>query len=1517
MSWTPVLTDAFDFSEPTDPVWTAVVTDDFTSSGGGVLDPTKWAVANVNGGSALVDTGALRLVVPSAPGPPNPQTTVVADVSVQDVRLDYDAVVSTTGVLFHNGAIRYDAGADNAYRVQISRNPAAGDLEGRLFRTVGGVNTQIGVTVLALGDVITRWRVRIQAIGDQIKVAVRDFSLGPIAEGSWDIEETDANITAAGACFVRLTGGNAAEAQQIDVDGVTISENQVGTPADWSAVVTDDFTGVDGADPNPANWAVVESGAATATIQTNALALTAGGSDTAGSSATINSTPGTGDLVDTRVELDVNIPTTGRFFSNVRLRVQNSGQDYYRLFIRRSPDLPGSLGAYISKTTAAGGNQDLTAELPLDDAVQHWNCRVQVMENGGNTELKMAIRPFSAGAIPEGTWDRQVTDSTSPIIGAGEVEIEALSAKTDASITLTLDNVVISDFVSGGGSAFVPIFTDSFDAGAGNEPDPNIWDVETVGTASAVLADSKLRMSGSGTADVKLDSAPGTGDLLDARLDFDVTIPPSGVFFHNGAVRVDEAANTYYRVGISRPATNGPITARLFKTINGVHTNLAGDLDLPAATGRWNVRIAVFGTQVKAAVRDFALGAIPEDAWDFEAVDSQIAAPGPVFLRLNTQAEAIVLDVDNVVISVLDTPVSNNWDPTKWDTYTQVTGNASASAELVDNQGRFTVSGGSDANNTSVMNAVAKLPGVTEPALRIDYEYEPPVTGPDGRFFATTAMRVVPHTVAQTPDYDAYRLFVRRTPNFDDAEAVIVKEVGGVLTELSPVLPMPNGVTRWSIRCEIIDEGGIPTIRAAVRDAALGSIPEGDWDLVVADTGPAPLTADGTIRFLLSRGTGTGSGTGTRFSVFDNVTISTFVNDDLPTAVIDLSPAQIDSIAATLIEPLTTLVFDVSPPQEDSVISITVAIRLRAIGRSLGRAILRVINPPTTEAQEPTPPAPPVQVPATVSITSLPATMTVGDQATVTFALLDEDNDTVTTVPSEWFVQATGGLVLESQSQLTATVRAANAAAGVVLVRHVPTGISAEVTTQVVAEEPEPAVPTSVTITPLPVSMLLDETASVTGSLRDQNGAEITTTGIDWQVQIQGGLVFSSFDPPLTNTVRAANVGSGSVRYTHVPSGLTAAVETLVKSEEQTPSVPIPQLVFQSTVIAGQAYDLRPRTIDSNTGLVIENYIAANWDITVVEGDATITGVDSDVLTVGTDLGDTIRISALYTADTLVPPAAEVTTTIVAPPSGSYPNNEPADFDPLVLVDGSTTTWPGFTNSGADWNDPSRISTVVDETSKYGFVTRKKFFVGDESGWHGFNAYNNPSRFDEVYTRLVFTLSDNWDYHSGGDKLYLHNTGAVGQDFYIRNGVFYTEFNIVGKPLVARQVRLIIPGSPPVTSVTGFGGGPFALATRGQEHTIEIIRRINSAIGVADGSARVWVDDIEYTRFSAHGGGPAWLDFEMIAVEWLTESGGPAGPSEGIRVRTEAPLFWGGQGDTKTVDDHINISELYISARNL
>lgn len=418
----------------------------------------------------------------------------------------------------------------------------------------------------------------------------------------------------------------------------------------------------------------------------------------------------------------------------------------------------------------------------------------------------------------------------------------------------------------------------------------------------------------------------------------------------------------------------------------------------------------------------------------------------------------------------------------------------------------------------------------------------------------------------------------------------------------------------------------------------------------------------------------------------------------------------------------------------------------------------------------------------------------------------------------------------------------------------------------------------------------------------------------DWTIDSGGGSFGGVNGDELTMPAAPATV---VIRATHLVEDVsaTASIESVavspVQRKLQIYNVP-------ANVVQGEQYTILAREIDSATGDTIEDP-ATGVTLAVTSGPGSISGGNTLNVNAGS-AGGVIQVSATkagINSDT-------ASFNVIAQPT--FPSNEPPGFTQLNLVDGSTTLWPGWTNQSPQWLNPDRVTTETDPASKYGQVTRKRFFIGEESGWHGLTVFPPATIFKEVYTRMVFRLSSNYDPHISGDKVFINrkNVGgdrAVGNNFFHRNLTVFFNHHTRLPGETNRNIwlnsipRLIIPGSPPFTGGSGFGNGPFIKIIKGQFHTFEILRRMNSAANVADGLLRIWWDGVEITRFSLFGGGPDFQDYMFGNVEYISPLDAHLFPP-GISPSLEAPLFWGGTGDTKQVNDFIDVSELYISTRD-
>lgn len=246
---------------------------------------------------------------------------------------------------------------------------------------------------------------------------------------------------------------------------------------------------------------------------------------------------------------------------------------------------------------------------------------------------------------------------------------------------------------------------------------------------------------------------------------------------------------------------------------------------------------------------------------------------------------------------------------------------------------------------------------------------------------------------------------------------------------------------------------------------------------------------------------------------------------------------------------------------------------------------------------------------------------------------------------------------------------------------------------------------------------------------------------------------------------------------------------------------------------------------------------------------------------------------------------------------GEWPDSEPAGMTPLLTVDGSSKAWPNFVQSDG-WADDNRVSVISDPRSKHGQAIEKRFFVGDESGWNGITYNGTHIVFRELYFRIVFRLSANWQWHKSGGKYFYY--GAAGRDKGKSPTQFHLGWNGSGR------TRWIDFGS----GVGGYSANGGPEITRDVYHTIEI-HHVASTSG-ANGSLRMWIDGVEIQSFNLLGD-PTQNEVQLMNREWIATQG-----LEDKRLGRgiQAFMFWGGQIETKQVNDWIRLSEFYVSGKN-
>lgn len=248
----------------------------------------------------------------------------------------------------------------------------------------------------------------------------------------------------------------------------------------------------------------------------------------------------------------------------------------------------------------------------------------------------------------------------------------------------------------------------------------------------------------------------------------------------------------------------------------------------------------------------------------------------------------------------------------------------------------------------------------------------------------------------------------------------------------------------------------------------------------------------------------------------------------------------------------------------------------------------------------------------------------------------------------------------------------------------------------------------------------------------------------------------------------------------------------------------------------------------------------------------------------------------------------------------AWPDNEPAGMTPIVFIDGSSKTWPGFGRS-RPWTNDDRITVVDDPESKHGLAIEKRFFVGDRSGWNGHTwlrvADRGSGGYHELYFRMVFRFSPNWQYHTGMNKMFywgsIGRPGNIGPTQFflgIRGGRFqFVNQSASGESVSRGNFRANAPR-----------------ISRDEYHTVEVLHVANTP-GNSDGSARMWIDGVEVQSYT-HIGHRERTNVSLQDRRWLDYS-------DTQLTGLVAFMFWGGQHDTKQVDDWIRLSELYVSGK--
>jgi hypothetical protein len=261
--------------------------------------------------------------------------------------------------------------------------------------------------------------------------------------------------------------------------------------------------------------------------------------------------------------------------------------------------------------------------------------------------------------------------------------------------------------------------------------------------------------------------------------------------------------------------------------------------------------------------------------------------------------------------------------------------------------------------------------------------------------------------------------------------------------------------------------------------------------------------------------------------------------------------------------------------------------------------------------------------------------------------------------------------------------------------------------------------------------------------------------------------------------------------------------------------------------------------------------------------------------------------------------------TDTTPVQGAWPDNRPPGLTTLLHLDGSSKffaggSWTAKWSTGLSSVDPQlqRVRVVADAASKNGNTILAESYIGDGPGFQGqANCHDLPGAdVDTFYISTTFQLSDNYEFHPSNEKIIMFGPhgGSFDSKFYI---------NVRGRTVGIRAQT----GNAPMGAgiFEPFDANAFRL-TPGVRNTVEIIITAQSAPGVADGSAVMYLNDVlcdDWVHVSEAGHiGP------LVGQEWW---GATATRYQfgGLQMWG----YWGGTGGVKTVNDSVRIDEVIVA----
>ena len=252
--------------------WAGFTGDDFTGTDGDLPNAAIWVQAETANKDATIQSNKLNFVGTSGEKCNNlGKFNLSGDFDVQVDFSDLSIGTPSSATLYAAQMLVYEASTDT-HLGQISR-----------ARTYLGVNN-----IISLGEVIaadffasseTEGKLRMTRVSGVIKVwhwhagnARWEYDGG--TEG-WTVHAGNTNNVYITLNFNCGTGGTLTA----NMDNFTINSGTVVPPYDWAGFTGDDFTGVDGTDPNPIVWTLTQNDGGYASIVSNDWHYDSGGGD--------------------------------------------------------------------------------------------------------------------------------------------------------------------------------------------------------------------------------------------------------------------------------------------------------------------------------------------------------------------------------------------------------------------------------------------------------------------------------------------------------------------------------------------------------------------------------------------------------------------------------------------------------------------------------------------------------------------------------------------------------------------------------------------------------------------------------------------------------------------------------------------------------------------------------------------------------------------------------------------------------------------------------------------------------------------------------------------------------------------------------------------------------------------------------------------------------------------------------------------------------------------------------------